>query len=120
MSTAHSTANHHARKPPWWTGIVEWRNWTLPVKLIAVLVVPVVVALTAGVLQITGDVQRANSFAATQQLVAFRGGLMPLLSALQDERTLEARRLAMGGVSDAALKQQFGRTDAASTGLAGL
>ncbi|MFE2447096.1 hypothetical protein ACFXDF_34440 [Streptomyces sp. NPDC059426] len=91
------TPGRHAaardRSPSWWAGVVEWRNWRLPVKLGAVLVVPALLAVALGVVQIQRDVARANTYADVQRLVRLRGGLMPLIGDLQMERTMSAARL---------------------------
>ncbi|MEU1906393.1 sensor histidine kinase [Streptomyces hygroscopicus] len=112
------TPGRHAaareRSPSWWAGVVEWRNWRLPVKLGAVLVVPALLAVALGVVQIQRDVERANSYADVQRLVKLRGGLMPLISDLQMERTMSAERLRGGASADTAmLRQQTGRVDRA-------
>ena len=40
--------------------ITNWRNWKLPVKLGAVVLVPVVFALALGTLQIQGQVAKSD------------------------------------------------------------
>ncbi|GLZ31047.1 hypothetical protein Lesp02_32360 [Lentzea sp. NBRC 105346] len=92
--------------------IVDWRNWRLPVKLAAVLVVPVAIAIGAGVLQIHGYVARADSYAAMQRLVKLRTALLPVLSGLQAERW----QAAEDGTSSAYLEQTVA-TDAARGAL---
>jgi signal transduction histidine kinase len=76
-----------------WSSVSDWRNWRLPVKLAAVLAVPVLVAVVAGVLQIRSYVESANSYAGTQQLVLLRETVAPLITDLQEERTVAARRV---------------------------
>ncbi|MEU4894859.1 nitrate- and nitrite sensing domain-containing protein [Streptomyces sp. NPDC044780] len=117
------TPGRHAaardRSPSWWAGVVEWRNWRLPVKLGAVLVVPALLAVALGVVQIQRDVERANTYADMQRLVELRGELMPLIGDLQMERTMSAERLR-GGASthEAMLRQQTGRVDRARAAVA--
>ncbi|MFJ1747350.1 nitrate- and nitrite sensing domain-containing protein [Streptomyces sp. NPDC088116] len=94
------------RRQPWWVGVVQWRNWRLPVKLGAVLVVPALLAVGLGVVQIQRDVARASSYADIQQLVELRGGLLPLIEDLQMERTLSAGRLRGGASVDTAMLRQ--------------
>jgi signal transduction histidine kinase len=77
----------------WWSSLAEWRNWRLPVKVGAVLVVPAVAAVALGAVQIRGDVSRANSYAHVQQLVALRTALTPLADDLQTERLMAADKL---------------------------
>ncbi|MCM3805485.1 nitrate- and nitrite sensing domain-containing protein [Streptomyces sp. DR7-3] len=117
------TPGRHAaardRSPSWWAGVVEWRNWRLPVKMGAVLVVPALLAVALGVVQIQRDVQRANSYADVQRLVKLRDGLMPLIGDLQMERTMSAERLRGGGSADPAmLRRQNQRVDRAQAAVA--
>lgn len=42
---------------PWWHTVARWRNWPVLVKLAAVLVVPVVVAVTLGFLQVRSEIR---------------------------------------------------------------
>lgn len=116
------TSGKHAaareRRQPWWVGVVQWRNWRLPVKLGAVLVAPALLAVGLGVVQIQRDVARASSYADIQQLVRLRGGLMPLIGDLQMERTLSAERLRGGPpVDPAMLRQQVEHVDRAQAAL---
>ncbi|GAA2308969.1 sensor histidine kinase [Streptomyces violaceusniger] len=116
------TPGRHAaardRSASWWAGVVEWRNWRLPVKLGAVLVVPALLAVGLGVVQIQRDVERANSYADVQRLVKLRGGLRPLIGDLQMERTLSAERLGDGGSGDpATLRRQTQRVDRAQAAV---
>ncbi|AEM82974.1 nitrate- and nitrite sensing domain-containing protein [Streptomyces violaceusniger] len=116
------TPGRHAaardRSPSWWAGVVEWRNWRLPVKLGAVLVVPALLAVALGVVQIQRDVARANTYADVQRLVRLRGGLMPLISDLQMERTMSAERLRDSASADPAmLRQQSRRVDRAQAAV---
>ncbi len=76
-----------------WATVVDWRNWRLPVKVAAVLLVPVAVAVGTGVLQIRGYVVRADSYAAVGKLVTLRSALTPLVAAVQDERAGQAGRV---------------------------
>ncbi|WP_106196906.1 sensor histidine kinase [Umezawaea tangerina] len=75
-----------------WATVADWRNWRLPVKVAAVLLVPVAVAVGAGVLQIRGYVVRADSYAAVGKLVTLRSAMTPLITAIQDERAFQAGR----------------------------
>ncbi|QLH25764.1 nitrate- and nitrite sensing domain-containing protein [Streptomyces sp. Rer75] len=118
------TPGRHAaevvRGPGLWATIVQWRNWRLPVKLGAVLVVPALLAVALGVVQIQREVERANSYADMQRLVKLRSGLMPLLGSLQEERTMAAEQLRGGGGADAAtMRRQVRSTDRARTALTG-
>ncbi|MFD7921885.1 nitrate- and nitrite sensing domain-containing protein [Streptomyces sp. NPDC059740] len=97
---------------------MEWRNWRLLVKLAAVLVVPALLAVGLGVVQIHDDVTRANSYADMQRLVKMRGGLRNLLDTLQMERTMSVERLtATAGDAAAGLRQQRRDVDSARTAV---
>jgi signal transduction histidine kinase len=116
------TAAKHAAarpvRPSWWAPLVQWRNWRLLVKLAAVLIVPALLAVALGVVQIQGDVARANSYADMQRLVKMRGELRTLLEALQMERTMSVERLGDSVPLDpSALRQQTRRVDSAQTAV---
>jgi len=96
-----------------WRKISDWRNWRLPVKLGVVLLVPVAVAIGAGALQISGYVDRSNSYGQMQGLVRLRADLAPLISSVQQERTLAAQSTTSGsGVG--AYQNQISATDSAA------
>ncbi|SMD23195.1 nitrate- and nitrite sensing domain-containing protein [Lentzea albidocapillata] len=98
-----------------WRKISDWRNWRLPVKLGVVLLVPVTVAVGAGALQISGYVDRSNNYVQMQGLVRLRADLAPLISSVQQERTLAAQS-ATSGSGVGAYQNQISATDnAAST-----
>ncbi|MEV6237959.1 nitrate- and nitrite sensing domain-containing protein [Lentzea sp. NPDC051838] len=92
--------------------LVNWRNWRLPVKLAAVLIVPVFIAVGAGVLQIQSHMERAESYAALQRLVKVRSALIPVIEGVQAER-----RIVAEGSGPQALQEQIKRTDDARTAL---
>ncbi|KJK42367.1 hypothetical protein UK23_37490 [Lentzea aerocolonigenes] len=92
--------------------LVNWRNWRLPVKLAAVLIVPVFIAVGAGVLQIHSHMERAESYAALQRLVKVRSALIPVIEGVQAER-----RIVAEGSGPQALQEQIKRTDDARTAL---
>jgi signal transduction histidine kinase len=94
------------------TKLVNWRNWRLPVKLAAVLIVPVTIAVGVGVLQIQSHMERAESYAALQRLVKVRSALIPVIQGVQAER-----RVIAEGVGPQALAEQVRRTDDARKAL---
>ncbi|MCG8924836.1 nitrate- and nitrite sensing domain-containing protein [Lentzea sp. CC55] len=99
-----------------WRKISDWRNWRLPVKLGVVLLVPVAVAVGAGALQISGYVDRSNDYVQMQGLVRLRADLAPLISSVQQERTLAAQSSTSGsGVG--AYQNQIRSTDNAADTL---
>ncbi|WP_199444163.1 sensor histidine kinase [Umezawaea beigongshangensis] len=94
-----------------WSSVSDWRNWRLPVKLAAVLAVPVLVAVVAGALQIRSYVESANSYAGTQQLVLLRETVAPLVTDLQEERTVAARRVDGRGPDASEYRSFIRQTD---------
>ncbi|WP_394613498.1 nitrate- and nitrite sensing domain-containing protein [Lentzea sp. JNUCC 0626] len=88
------------------TKFANWRNWRLPVKLAAVLIVPVTIAVGAGVVLINSQIERADSYAALQRLVKVRAALIPVIEGVQAER-----RIVAEGVGPEALSEQSKRTD---------
>ena len=90
--------------------LVNWRNWRLPVKLAAVLIVPVAIAVGSGVLQIHSHIERAESYAALQRLVKVRSALIPVIEGVQAER-----RIVAEGAGPQSLADQVRRTDEART-----
>jgi len=104
----------------WWGSIVDWRNWRLPTKLAAVLLVPVAVAVGAGLLQIQGYVTRADSYAAVGRLVSVRSAMGPLITGIQRERAFAAQRAEGAGVENAAFQEHLRVTGAATKTMRGL
>jgi signal transduction histidine kinase len=92
--------------------LVNWRNWRLPVKLAAVLIVPVFIAVGSGLLQINSEIDRAESYAALQRLVKVRAALIPVIEGVQAER-----RIVAEGTGPPALAEQVKRTDDARATL---
>ena len=89
------------RRSKWahaWRALVQWRDWSLPVKLSAVTVVPIVIALVLGITTIAGQVDRSGDYQRLDRLVALAGQLRTLTGALQQERTLTAATLTAGTV----------------------
>ena len=70
------------------------RNWSLPVKLAAVLLVPTLFVITLGVLRIVEQTDKASSYDGVQQAVALENRNASLLSALDVERRAAAVLLA--------------------------
>ncbi|WP_051385993.1 sensor histidine kinase [Actinokineospora inagensis] len=78
------------------TTLTRWRDWNIPVKLAAVILVPVVFAVVLGVLRISGQVERAQSYQRVDKLVAVNESLRKTLTWLQRERTKAAVLLTSG------------------------
>ncbi|MDD7931994.1 nitrate- and nitrite sensing domain-containing protein [Actinomycetospora straminea] len=73
-----------------WTERLALRNWSLPVKLAAVLLVPTLFVLTLGVLRIVEETREAAAYDNVQQAVALEDSTAQVLGDLADERSAAA------------------------------
>lgn len=85
---------------------MQWRNWPVLVKIGAVLVVPVIGAMTLGTLRVRSDLDLADSYAEVERLAHLREELVPTIGLLQTERNL-----AMEPQGDAYRRAQWTQTD---------
>ncbi|MFD0202982.1 MULTISPECIES: nitrate- and nitrite sensing domain-containing protein [Saccharothrix] len=113
------TGDNNARGQ-WWSAVADWRNWRLPVKLAAVLAVPVLVAVGAGVVQIRGYVKSADTYASMQRIVTLRAGIDPLIAGVQAERAFSAQRPEGSGVVEKDFRDLTRTTDNAAAGVRNL
>ncbi|MFC6094112.1 nitrate- and nitrite sensing domain-containing protein [Saccharothrix lopnurensis] len=113
------TGDNNSRRQ-WWSAVADWRNWRLPIKLAAVLAVPVLVAVGAGLVQIRGYVASSDGYAAMQRLVTLRSGLDPLIEGVQAERAMAAQRAEGQGVDVDDFRTQVRTTDTAAAGVENL
>jgi signal transduction histidine kinase len=89
-----------------------WRNWPVVVKLAAVLLVPTVVALVAGVLRIVDQAGAAPTYLRISQIVRVQQQLSDLIGALARERDLATTFVASGRAGDRrGLELQFRAVD---------
>ncbi|MQA63454.1 MAG: HAMP domain-containing protein, partial [Actinophytocola sp.] len=96
------------RPNPWrmWLGkLVQWRDWKLPVKLAAVTLVPIVIAVALGASTLSSQDARSDSYERIDSLLVLTGETSRLLDALQLERTATAAKLSDGIKPPKALKQ---------------
>ncbi|GAA3874549.1 hypothetical protein GCM10022243_44390 [Saccharothrix violaceirubra] len=105
------TGENSAARGQWWNAVADWRNWRLPVKLAAVLAVPVLVAVGSGLVQIRGYIRSADSFASVQRVVTLRAGLDPLIANVQSERALAGARAEGEGVDVRKFKELVSLSD---------
>ncbi|WP_433869917.1 nitrate- and nitrite sensing domain-containing protein [Saccharopolyspora sp. CA-218241] len=91
-SAIREDAQEHAA-PTWRERITKWRNWKLPVKLTAVVLVPVVFALALGVVQIRDQILRADEYREIEHIVAAAGAVRTSIVELQRERSQAAEYL---------------------------
>ncbi|GAA0235812.1 hypothetical protein GCM10010492_38510 [Saccharothrix mutabilis subsp. mutabilis] len=104
----------------WWSAVADWRNWRLPVKLAAVLAVPVLVAVGAGLVQIRSYIKAADQYSGMQRLVTLRAGLDPLITSVQAERAFSAERTEGQGVDLSRFRDIVRATDTAAAGVKNL
>ncbi len=81
-----------------WRALVRWRDWSLPVKLSAVTLVPILIALALGIATIAGQVGRSDGYQRLDRLVALSGQIRALTDGLERERTQSAAGLTTGTV----------------------
>ncbi|MPZ65753.1 MAG: HAMP domain-containing protein [Pseudonocardiaceae bacterium] len=94
----------------------SWRHWPLLVKLIAVLMVPTVVALVVGVLRIVDQSSAAPGYDRINEVAGVQRELSALVGELQRERDAAAVYVTDDRGGDvASLRQQFAAGDAAAT-----
>ena len=89
------------RRSRWAAGrraLMQWRDWSLPVKLSAVTLVPIALALVLGITTIAGQVGRADDYQRVDRLIALGGQLRALTGAVQQERTVTSAVLTAGTV----------------------
>ncbi|OZM74562.1 histidine kinase [Amycolatopsis antarctica] len=85
-------------RPSRWHAVLQWRDWKLPVKLAAITLVPIVIALILGVVTIANQVERADSYQRIDRLVTLNEKVRATLDGLQRERTETAAVLTAGSV----------------------
>ena len=105
----------------------HWRNWPVLVKLLAVLLVPTVVALVVGGLRIVDQADSALSFERVIAVAGVQQQLSGVLDALQEERDVAAAYVAGGRQEGRTpLESEFASVDRAvaeartATGVEGL
>jgi signal transduction histidine kinase len=76
--------------------MLRWRNWRLPVKLGAVMIVPVLVCLALGIALISTDVAKAGDYARADRMTGLNASMRDAISGLQAERQLAATPQSAG------------------------
>ncbi|MGH3433288.1 MAG: sensor histidine kinase, partial [Thermocrispum sp.] len=87
------------RQQPWryrLGKVLAWRDWKLPVKLAAVTLVPIVLAVALGVSVLGGNSESSDSYQRIDALIALSGTTGSLLDSVQRERTETAAQLTKG------------------------
>ena len=97
-----------------------WRNWPVVVKLAAVLLVPTIVALVAGILRIVDEAGAAPGYARITQIVHVQQQLSDLISGVERERDMATAFVATGRAGDRRpLDAQFRAVDSSVQVIAG-
>ncbi len=78
---------------------MQWRAWSIPVKLSAVTLVPIVIALILGAITIRNQVDRSDTYQRIDRLVTLSADARSLIDGLQRERTQTTALLSQGTAS---------------------
>jgi signal transduction histidine kinase len=87
------------RRPSRWRALTQWRSWSIPVKLSAVTLVPIVIALVLGVITINDQVGRSDSYQRVGRLAAVNSDVRNLLDGVQRERTQTVQQMITGSTT---------------------
>ncbi|MER7014013.1 sensor histidine kinase [Saccharopolyspora sp. NPDC000359] len=101
------------------SAVVQWRNWSLPLKLGAVVLVPVIFAITLGIGQIRWQVDRAAEFGRVADVLDAVDRIEPLVDGLQRERN-SAVEFLVGDGDVAAVEQESAVVQRSADALDGL
>ena len=94
------------------TSRLAMRNWSLPVKLAAVLAVPIILAMTLGVLGVAKQIRDATDLGARDRYIVLQDRVATLITQLQRERDQSAVFVAGNRTGDrSVLKSVFGAVD---------
>ena len=91
-----------------WRAALRWRDWNLPVKLGAVTLIPIIIAVVLGGVTLANQLERANRYENQHQLAQASVAAHTLLEALQRERTLTAEALTAGAGVDSPELHEIG------------
>ncbi|NKQ53079.1 HAMP domain-containing protein [Amycolatopsis sp. K13G38] len=86
------------RRPSKWRGLADWRDWKISVKLAAVTLVPIIIALVLGGITISNQVSRSGNYERIDRLVKLSTDVRSLVDALQQERIGTTALLTQGTV----------------------
>lgn len=113
MSSGYDDSTAAARQAPWSSNMMQWRNWRLVVKLAAVVLVPVVFALTLGIMRIRDQIGDAAEFSRLSKVVDAAADLHTTIGYLQEERTRAADFLGRGPITSITVHALHVQTDEA-------
>ncbi|MFD2396138.1 nitrate- and nitrite sensing domain-containing protein [Prauserella oleivorans] len=102
-------------KPSKWRALARWRDWSLPAKLGAVTLVPIVLALVLGGTTLAGRIDSADRYDGIARLAELNASSRALLDGLQRERTQTVAALTRGsGANSPELQNVRGEVDRAA------
>lgn len=102
-------------KPSKWRALARWRDWSLPAKLGAVTLVPIVLALVLGGITLAGRIDSADRYDGIARLAELNASSRTLLDGLQRERTQTVAALTRGsGANSPELQNVRGEVDRAA------
>ena len=102
-----------------WSGLLQWRDWNIPVKLAAITILPLIFAIVLGGVLIGNQVEKANSYSRVDRLVSTGDQARKLVGGLQRERTKSAVLLAGGTPErEVQLADEYRQVDSSSGDLA--
>ena len=93
--------------------VTEWRNWSLTTKLAAVVLVPVIFAITLGIGQIRWQVDQADGYDRVGKVLDAVDRIEPLILTAQEERT-RAVEFITNSVSPEEFDRQVAAVDQAA------
>ena len=97
-----------------WSERLQPRHWSVPVKLVAVIAVPAVLAIALGVLRVLDQSAAASTFGQVDRIVELQERYSALTAALQTERDEAVQFVAVRERRDEApLQAAFAATDTA-------
>ncbi|MET1074236.1 MAG: hypothetical protein ABWY11_16435, partial [Umezawaea sp.] len=99
---------------PSWSDRLSPRNWPLVWKLVAVGLVPALLAIVLGVLRVADQAQTASDLGTANRMLELRGRVADTADALRVERDRAALFVAEQRLGDRGpVQEAIGRTDAA-------
>jgi len=107
--------NRDARQPPRAGPARAMRNWRVRTRMLALIAIPTIAALTLGSVRVVSAVHSAADFQRIEQLAALSGDVTQLAQAMEDERDITAGFIAAdpsrAGAGLAAVQSQYAVTD---------
>jgi signal transduction histidine kinase len=119
VDTSQSTDEGASRPTRRFAGRFGLRNWKVSVRLVALIVIPTIVACVLAGLRVSSALGNATTFGRIEQLAALGDKLSVLTHSLESERDTTALYVASSGisVSKTDVEKVEGQVDAAAQGV---